>query len=453
MTTAEIAPAPEVAAAPTPGVAAPTPAPVKPAAKPTAEEALAKFDAEFDALASDTKAEIAEPKAEPQAEPDPAPEAEAKPDEPNAEWEEGIVPPSPEDSLPNDERAALKAIKDPKLRRQFARAHYLVKGYERAGMRLSDISRYIAAAPTPEILDERIQRASQLDAFVEAFETAKPENTFQVAEVLRQTSPEGWTGLVDAIIDNLPVVRPQKMREVGNKFARAFVSNMRAQAEKDGDLVLADHADGLEEFLKLKAGATGGARRDETRQDPDVQRRLEEADEITRREKQREAESASQAYQAFNGAVVSTATTQGVSFIKDWIEENCEAYSNEAKAELFDRFAGSTLEQVRSNPHVAKTLQRLIDDGSGDEAHLKRCADYLVRTSRSVFTTVAPQVLRKFQVVFGQAAARRTEKVVRARSARDIGSSGAVAVSQEKRLSGKGRHPDDVLKDFDALDV
>jgi len=468
---AEIAQAPPATAAPeatpTPGVAAPTPAPVRPAAKPTAEEALAKFDAEFDAMVSGTKADIAAPKPAKQPEPEaeepavepeseaPA-EAEAAPEEaPEAdgEWEEGIVPPAPEDALPKDERAALKAIKDPKIRRQFARAHFLVKGYERAGMRLSDISRYIAAAPTPEILDERIQRASQLDAFVDTFDSAKPESTFQVAELLRQTSPEGWTGLVDAIIDNMPTVRPQKMREVGNKFFRAAIANMRAQAEKDGDLVLADHADGVEEFLKLKSGAPDGSQRDETRLSPDIQRRLEDADEISRREKQREAEQATQAYQAFNGAVVNTATTEGVSFIKDWIEENCGAYSNEAKAELFDRFAESTLAQVRGNRHVTQTLQRLIDDGSGDEAHLKRCADYLVRTSRSVFTTVAPQVLRKFQTVFGQATARRAEKVARARSARDIGSSGAVAVAQEKRLSGKGRHPDDVLKEFDALDA
>ncbi len=470
--TTEIAQAPpaatpaEPAPAPAGGIAAPPPAPVKAPTKPTAEEALAKFDAEFDALSSKAKVEIADGDDEPApvkkaAEPEatkeeakPEAEAEAGAEDPSkqeGEWEEGVVPPSPETALPPNMRAALKAIKDPEIRKQLARDHFLAKGYARSGMRLSDISRYVAAAPTPEILDERMSRASQLDSFVDEFGSGDQNATYRVAEVLRQTSPEGWTRLVDAIIDNIPTVRPEKLRVLGGKFFRAAVTDMRAKAEKDGDLVLADHADGLEEFLGLKASAKAKGQRDETREDPDLKRRLEEADEITRREKQRETESVQQAYQAFNGAVVNAATTEGVSYIRDWIEENCGAYSNDAKAELFDRMAGSVLEQVRGNAHVTKTLQRLMDDGSGDEAHLKRCADYLVRTSRSVFVTVAPQVLGKFQKVFGQATARRMEKVVRAQSSRDIGSSGAVAVAQSQRLVGKGKHAEDVLKEFDAL--
>lgn len=462
--------APEVAVVPavTETAAAP-PAPPKAASRLTEEQVLASFDAEFDALTAKTKAEIKEGKQASREETAPSekvvtkPEdevteetaevteeiAEAKPAD-TEEWEEGIVPPSPEDALPNDERSALKAIKDPKIRRQFARAHFLVKGYERAGMRLSDISKYIAAAPTPEILDERVTRAGQLDSFVEEFASAKPDAIVRVAEVLRQTSQEGWTTLVDAIIDNVHIVRPEKLRPLGNKFFRAVVSNMRAQAEKDGDLVLADHADGVEQFLGLKARKDGAGPRDETQMDPELRRRLEEADEIQRRDKQREAQSVQQAYQAFNGAVVQEATAAGVNLIKDWIDENCAAYSNDAKAELFDRMASSTLQQVQGNSHVAKTLRRLIDDGPGDEEHLKRCADYLVRTSRSVFVQVAPQVLTKFQKVFGEASARRAEKVARARTARDIGSSGAAVVASEGRLSGKGKHPDDVLKEFDA---
>lgn len=464
--------------APAPTPAAPAPAPAqeqqaagipaapKAAGRQSVEDVLAKFDAEFEATAARTKAEIKaeapeapkpaeeeEPAAEPQQQAATEEGAEATPEEAadqDGEWEEGIVPPQPEDALPSKERAALKAIKDPEMRRAFARAHYLVKGYERAGMRLSEIPKYLAAAPTPEILAERVERASQLDAFVEEFSTAHPDNIVRVAEVLKQTSPEGWTGLVDAIIDNIPVVRPEKLRPLGMKFGRAIVSNMRATAEKTGDLVLADHADGLETYLGLK-GKAGAGEREEPQISPDIKRRLEEADEMERREKQRTSESVQQAYEAFSTAVVQSATTEGVGFIKDWIEENCAAYSNEAKAELFDRLAGSVLEQVQGNAHVAKTLRRLMDDGPGDEAHLKRCREYLVRTSRSVFVNVAPQVLQRFQKVFGQAAARRAEKVVRARTARDIGSTGSPVVATERRLTGKGKHPDDVLKEFDAL--
>lgn len=476
MTTPEI----EVAPAPTPPAPAPAPGgaatpPVqKVATRPSEEEVLSRFDAEFDAATAKAKAEIkaeGDAKLEGKSEPGTEKKAEvqtdaadtvdatdelAEPtDEPtpdqDGEWEEGIVPPKPEDALPSKERSALKAIKDPEIRRAFARAHYLVKGYEKAGMRLSEIPKYLAAAPTPEILAERVERASQLDAFVEELQTAHPDSIVRVAEVLRQTSPEGWTGIVDAIIDNIPVVRPEKLRPLGMKFGRAFVSQMRAAAEKTGDLVLADHADGLEEYLGLKKKSGAGEGGEEPPLSRDVRRRLEEADELERREKQRASESAQQAFEAFNTAVVQSATTEGVAFIKDWVEENCEAYSNEAKAELFDRLAGSVLEQVQGNAHVAKTLRRLMDDGQGDEAHMKRCRDYLVKTSRSIFVNTAPQVLQKFQKVFGQAAARRAEKVARARTARDIGSAGAPVVATERKLTGKGKHPDDVLKEFDAI--
>lgn len=454
---APVAPAPESQPAATPPVQ-------KVASRPSEEEVLSRFDAEFEAAAARAKSEIndgaddasveaPDVEKEPvvkEAEPEGEEEAAAAP-EGSEEWEEGIVPPKPEDALPSRERAALKAIKDPEVRRAFARAHYLVKGYERAGMRLSEIPKYLAAAPTPEILSERIERASQLDAFVEELQAAKPDSVIRVAEVLRQTSPEGWTGIVDAIIDNIPVVRPEKLRPLGMKFGRAFVSQMRAAAEKNGDLVLADHADGLEEYLGLKNKSGADGRGEESRLPDDVRRRLEEADELERREKQRSTESVQRAYEAFNTAVVQSATTEGVGFIKDWIEENCEAYSNEAKAELFDRLAGSVLEQVQGNTHVARTLRRLMDDGQGDEAHMKRCRDYLVKTSRSILVSAAPEVLKRFQRVFGQAAARRAEKNARARTARDIGSAGAPVVATDRRLTGKGKHPDDVLKEFDAI--
>jgi hypothetical protein len=478
---ATTAPAPATPAQPAAAAPAAAPAPAAPAPplprpqKPSEADVLRAFDNDFESIVAKTKAEMAnkgdaEPKPEPtepekKAEPAKEPEkkAEAAPEkkegeetteeEPaaDAEWEEGVVPPTPEKALPSREREALKAIKDPEIRRAFARAHYLVKGYERAGMRLSDIPKYIAVAPTPEVLEERVTRAGQLDAFVEEFSSGQPDAIFRVAEVLHQTSPDGWTNLVDAIIDNIHTVRPNKMKPLGDRFMRAVVGNMREKAEKDSDLTIADHADFLEEWLGLKSAAKGRAGRDETRLDPDIQRRLAEADEISRREKQREAEAFQRGYAEFNNRVVSTATNEGVNYVRDWIEENCAAYSDEVKAELFDRMATQTLSAVRGNAQVEKTLRRLMDDGPGDEAHLKRCADYLVRTSRSAFVTIAPGVLTKFQKVFRQVTAKQAEKTARAKSSRDIGASGAPVVTPERRLVGKGKHPDDVLKEFDAL--
>ena len=101
---------------------------------------------------------------------------------------------------------------------------------------------------------------------------------------------------------------------------------------------------------------------------------------------------------------------------------------------------------------VAKTLQRLMDEGVGDEAHRARCADYLAKTIKSVFVTVAPSVLTDIQRLAGPSMKRREERAARARTTRDIGGSGAPAVPSEKRLSGKGKHAEDVLKEFDAAD-
>ena len=292
--------------APAPAAAAPATTPA-PAGKQTEDQILAAFDAEFDKglaekdgdepeaeepAAADEKAEAKEPEAK----------EEAAEETQEGEWEEGVVPPKPEDALPNRERAALKSIKDPEIRRSFARAHFLVKAYEKSGMRLGAVHRYIAAAPTPEILEERIERAEQLDAFVEEF-TASPGDkaaTARVAEVLRQTSPEGFKGMVDLIADNLHVVLPApKMREIGNKFFRAAISNMRERAEETGDLVLADVADGTEAFLGLvppKKGPKGAQGRDKTAEDTETARKLQAAEEVLRRDKEREAEAGRQRY-------------------------------------------------------------------------------------------------------------------------------------------------------------
>lgn len=449
--------APAAAAPPAAPAAAP-PAPA-PAAKQTEAQILAAFDEEFDKGLAPKEDEPGED----------APEAEAKQEaqgeksdeeEPveaqDGEWEEGVVPPKPEDALPNKERAALKAIKDPVLRREFARAHYLVKAYEKSGMRLGAVHRYIAAAPTPEILEERITRAEQLDAFVDEFSSGDKTASARVAEVLRQTSPEGFSSLVDLITDNLHVVLPtSKMRIVGDKFFRAAISNMREKAEDSGDLVLADVADGVESFLGLtpqKKGQKGSLGRDKTPEDPEIARKLQAAEEVLRRDKEREQESGRQRYTAFNGVVVQDAVRESADFAKEWIEENCGAYDRNVKKELFDRLHQTVRGHIEGNAVVAKTLQRLMDEGVGDETHRARCADYLAKTIKSVFVTVAPSVLTDIQRLAGPSMKRREERAARARTTRDIGGSGAPAVSSEKRLSGKGKHAEDVLKEFDAAD-
>ena len=461
---------PEAPAATTPAVetpaSTPAPAPAPAPRRQTEEEILRAFDEEFEkGLQSD--ADESEPEEAPaekkeakpaEKEEKAAEEKEEEPAEPqDGEWEEGVVPPKPEEALPNKERAALKAIKDPAVRREFARAHFLVKAYEKSGMRLGQVHRYIAAAPTPEILEERVQRAEQLDAFVEDFHAGAKDKgaAARVAEVLRQTNPDGFRSVVNLITDNLHVVLPpQEMRKVGDRFFRAAIANMRETAEETSDLVLADVADGVESFLGLKAtkkGARGESGRDKTPEDPEVARKLREADEILRRDKEREAEAFRQSYAAFNNIVVQDAVKESADFAKDWIEENCGAYDTPVKKELFDRLRDTVRGHIEGNAVVAKTLQRLMDEGAGDEAHRARCADYLAKTIKSVFVTVAPSVLSDIQKIAGPAMKRRAERAERARSIRDVGASGAPAVAGERRLTGKGKHADDVLKEFDAL--
>lgn len=460
--TPEAPAAPAATEAAAPAVATPEAAPApaqQPARKQTESEILAAFDAEFEKGLNEEGDEADDTDA---GEPTPTETADGKEEVPeeksdevqDGEWEEGVVPPKPEDALPNKERAALKAIKDPEVRRSFARAHFLVKAYEKSGMRLGAVHRYIAAAPTPEILEERVQRAEQLDAFVDEFSSGDKDAAVRVAKVLQDTSPEGFRSLITVIKDNLHVVLPpNEMREVGNRFFRAAIANMREQAEESGDLVLADVADGVESFLDLKPQKKGKAEsgRAKTPEDAEAARVLQQANEVLRREKEREAEAARQGYVAFNNTVVQDAVRDAADFAKEWIEENCGAYQTPVKKELFDRLSQTVRGHIEGNAVVAKTLQRLMDEGVGDEAHRARCAGYLAKTIKSVFVTVAPTVLTDIQKIAGPAMKQRAERAARARSMRDVGGSGAPAVTSEKRLTGKGKHADDVLKEFDAL--
>jgi hypothetical protein len=454
--TPEVAPAPAAPAAAPPAAAEAPPSSVR--VRQTEEQVLAAFDAEYekglDVPAGkpdvDDEPEVAAPAKETKEAEEPEPEAAA--DETDGEWEEGVVPPKPEEALPNKERSALKAIKDPEVRRQFARAHFLVKAYEKSGMRLGAVHRYIAAAPTPEILEERVRRAEQLDAFVDEFSSGAQDRgaSARVAEVLRQTNPEAFGSFVGLLTDNLHVVLPPaKMREVGDRFFRAAIANMREKADENGDLVLADVADGVEQFLGLGKPAKG--QREKTQDDPVAAQRLREAEEVIRREKEREAEAGRQRYAEFNNIVVQDAVQDAASFAKDWIEENCGAYPNPVKKELFDKLYGSVRGHIEGNTVIARTLQRLVDEGAGDEAHRAKCAGYLAKTIKSVFVTVAPGVLTDIQRLVGPATQRRAERAERARSIRDVGGAGAPAIAGTPRLTGKGKHADDVLKEFDAL--
>ena len=276
-----------------------------------------------------------------------------------------------------------------------------------------------------------------------------------VLEVLRQTSQPGFEAMIDLLSTNLPAVLPKpKLRQVGNQFFRAVISNMREDADENGDLVLADVADGVEKYLGLtqeRKGRGKDAGRDKAPEDPETARKLQQADEILKRDEERRRQEATQRVVAFNEGVVKDAVGEAANFAKEWIEENCGAYRTEVKRELYNRLYSTVRGHVENNAVVQKNLTNLINEGNGDDAHRARTAQYLVKTIKSVFVTVAPGVLAEIQRIAGPAAARRVERVEKAKSARHVGGSGGPVVAGEQRLTGKGKHPDDVLKEFDSL--
>lgn len=382
----------------------------------------------------------AKSEAEAEAEPTVKPEVELTPDD----WKT---------RLPKI-RKAVEAIPDPKMRRLLIDAYMTAQPYQRAGIRMSDIEHYKAVAPTPEVLDEIVMTADQMNNLKSAIAHGSDEAANHIMRMMVQVDPNGTRQFVSHIVDHLEEFHPPAWRAAGVKLIRNVVANMREDAKK-GNPLLEEAARDLAVYVGLEAEESENS--DQADLPEHARQKIEELELLKRQEAERRQlemqarrDEVFQKIRTFHQGVISESFQEGAKVVQEWIDEYAGSYNDATKAKLFDSIGDELVRRVDQNPHIQAQYDKILRSGNGSPEHRAQARQYLINQARSLLPVVAAPVLREFSEIANGVRVKRQEKLTSA-SRRDLGSSGAAPITPRSQpLSGRGKTMDQVFAEFEA---
>ena len=357
-----------------------------------------------------------------------------------------------------DVRKALEGVADPKLKKVLIDSFMTAKAYRQVGLRLGDIQKYLNVAPTPEILDEISQTASQYRSLMEAVASASQDGSVYALQHMVKASPQGAAALIQTISNNLEDLHPRAYRAVAEKVATNLVGNLRHTAKRENNPLLADVAHGLAVFCGFEQDAEGESEAADlpasVQKERDELRLMKQQEaERQKEEEQRRMEAFRNTVMGFQHGVLDDAYQQGADMVKGWIEENAGAYNDRVKSELWTRIGNALVKAIDANPHIQASYSNVLRSGKFDPEHHSRATQHLLAQAKTLLPHVAVAELRVMAEMFGGTVSKRQDKVAQVTGRRDVGSSGAATVEPKTSFDPKSFRGKGMDAVFAALDT
>lgn len=343
-----------------------------------------------------------------------------------------------EEQLNQSVRDALKAIPDPRLRKQLADGQFILRDLSKAGLPLpavrqfiQDAPKYLEIAPTVETLQSMAETSRLANGLGSDFMTGTPEGYQNFAGALVQANPESFVGLVDFVLGNSTEIVKALQTNLGTEIASQYrgaidrfcdgifanvATAMRAKAEEGGDSeVLGEVAEELEKFLgldKAKAQAQAGPARPDPRDQRIAALEAEKAQQVQ------------QARERFASGVYNTAGQHLDQQIASFVNSKGNLTTNQRTA--LDKQIGDRLYEILlTNEAIQQKHQAIERSGRWDKAHFDQLTQLYKTAGERLLPQVAANVYREFWSLVGPEVSNRQAKITAQVQRRDVGASGA----------------------------
>lgn len=380
----------------------------------------------------------------------PAPIRETAPEQPAEETPEAQETAQDEGEdipLPRQLVQAINPDADPKLKRDMRRLMYIGLGYANSGMRLGDVKKYIAVAPTPEILQEVSSTAQAHRELMADYRNPSPESKVRFVQRLAATDMNAFTGLMSTVTEPqwIEKAMPERFVAIAKAGTKNYIESMKREAARTNNQDLLTAAEIAEEY-----GGFGNREQASPQQgppvDPETAQRLQELE-------ARDQAYRSQAHNGFMRNVYQTAANEVTGRIDGLVDQAMptNSYSQEARAEAKRLVGDAIVRGLSANPHVVEKINQLAFNGQYDERHFGTLVGFMIQQATAALPVLAGPVIEHMLKVASPAKRERAERQApSAPPRRDVASTGGkpvTAIPQEP-IHVKGKDSKQVFDEW-----
>lgn len=309
---------------------------------------------------------------------------------------------SPEEQLAKFREGLKKSNLDPELKKVVNDAYVRDRMFREAGFSVKDAKtlqqigftpdramKLAQQFPTDEIADVTVGQAHAFQSMLGDFE-ANPEK-FLVS--LNQTNAEAAGALVDLVVDNINVIRPEKVRSMIDAWGQRLV------AELERDAAAGDDED-FKEAVGLVASRLFPGRGKQTAPSgpPDprlsaAEQRLKQYEQREEQLRQQQAQQQNQQRQQFMSDVQGTAAKMVVQEIEKVIPPNVPA---EARAEFVEVIFNDVYRAATSDRTVMNQLNTLLQRAPLTPDGFNHVVSFAAKVAKGYIGPKAAQRLNKW---------------------------------------------------------
>jgi len=307
-------------------------------------------------------------------------------------------------------RAVLKMLVDPAtnlpigagLRKEIVDNFFVGKTVRDAGIPVAALRDYLAVAPTPDVLQNVAENASQHARMLEDY----AQNPSVFAEQLYATNKDAFQNLVSSLTDPewLQTTFPKSFASIAKDGTRNYLENALVDAQRSGDADLEAAVGKLMEWGGLASPPQAQAT------PPAPPNPLEER--VNELEAER-AQILNERQGAFINAAYQRAARTVAERISGLVTEAAtdSAFTEKAQQRIQADIGQRLYNAVTANQHIIRTLDGMIRSGSGDAAHLERVAAYLQSQALALLPSVSRDVIEEYADLVAPAITQRQQKV------------------------------------------